>query len=329
MRIVALEEHIVTRSMLAAWRSVEPRWRDLALGPSEGSATGPALLEMGEKRIAEMDRTGVDVQVLSMSTPGLQNLPARQALTLQSASNDLIAAQVHEHPDRFQGFATLATPAPSQAARELERAVTQLGLDGAMVFGRTREKNLDDPAFWPIFEAAAALRAPLYLHPQSPPLAVRQAYYDGLNPRADSAFATHGIGWHYETGVQLVRLALAGLFERFPDLQIITGHWGEVVMFYLDRIDQLAAAVDLPRKPSDYLTSNVSVTPSGLLSPRYLRWALEVLGPERILFAADHPFVPLADGAAHTFLDNAQLDPHTRDLIASGNWERLRAVIRR
>ena len=189
-----------------------------------------------------MDDAGVDVHVLSLTTPGTQNLEPDQAVALQKESNDLLAETVRAHPDRLQGLATLATPAPAQAARELERAVTTLGLDGAMLFGRTRDLNLEHPSFWPIFEAAADLNAPLYLHPQSPPPAVRTAYYDGFGAEVDAAFATHGVGWHYETGVQILRLILAGVFDRFPELQMTTGHWGELILFFLDRIDQLAEA---------------------------------------------------------------------------------------
>jgi len=192
-------------------------------------------------------------------------------VALQTESNDLLAETIRAYPGRLYGLATLATPAPAQAARELERAVTTLGLDGAMIFGRTRDRDLDHPGFWPIFETAAALNAPLYLHPQSPPPAVRTAYYDGFDAALDAAFATHGVGWHYDTGVQILRLILAGIFDRFPGLQVITGHWGEVVLFYLDRIDQLAEVAQLQRQPSDYVRTNLLITPSGILSHRYLQ----------------------------------------------------------
>jgi uncharacterized protein len=173
-----------------------------------------------------------------------------------------------------------------------------LHLDGAMLYGRTRGRNLDHHDFWPIFEAASALRAPLYLHPQSPPPAVRESYYHGFGTAIDAAFATHGIGWHYDTAVVILRMMLAGVFDRFPDLQLITGHWGELMLFYLDRIDQLASVARLPRKPSEYVRAQLYATPSGILSQRYLRWAMEVIGVQRILFATDYPFVPLPKAQA-------------------------------
>lgn len=329
MKVVGLEEHFVTASVLAAWGEVEPRWQDLALTPSRDSASQLRLVGAEPDRIAAMDEVGIDVHVLSVSTPGVQNLPRGQAVALQTETNDALAQLVRSRPDRFGGFATLATPDPERAAAELERAVTSLGLDGAMVFGRTRDRTLDHPDFWPIFEAAEALNAPLYLHPQSPPDAVRAAYYDGFGPAVNAAFATYGVGWHYDTGVQLLRLILAGVFDRFPRLRVITGHWGEMVLFFLDRIDQLGVGAGMARKPSEYLQDNVFVTPSGVLSERYLRWAVDVLGVDHVLFATDYPFVHLPARSARRFLEDSALTDVERLKVASGNWERLRGDIRR
>lgn len=328
-KVIGLEEHFVTAPVLAAWEALDPRWQDLSLATSRGGDTGRRLADLGSDRRAAMADVGVDVQVLSLSTPGVQNLAAAEAVALQTETNNALAQWLRLHTGPFQGFATLATPAPERAAEELERAVTTLGLDGAMLFGRTRDRNLDHSDNWAIFEAAEALNAPLYLHPQSPPPAVRAAYYDGFGPTTNAALATHGLGWHYETGVQLLRLIVAGVFDRFPDLRVITGHWGEMLLFYLDRIDQLAGAAKLAREPSEYFRTNVFVTPSGVLSQHYLRWAIEVLGADRILFATDYPFVPLPSGGARSFLEDSGLSDADRNLIASGNWERLRAQIRR
>ena len=329
VRIIGLEEHFATRAVIDAWLERDPGRSDPAISASTHGVPAVRLLDLARDRLAAMDEVGIDMQVLSLTTPGLHDLPAAQAVDLQHATNDLIAATVCSHPDRFQGFATLATPAPRQAARELERAVTELGLNGAMLFGRTGDRNLDHPDFWPILETAAALRAPLYLHPQTPPSNVRAAYYDGLGAEVSGALATHGLGWHYDAGIQLLRLILAGVFDRLPDLQIIVGHWGEVMLFYLDRIDQLAAVAKLQRKPSDYVRSNVLVTPGEIFSHRYLRWAVEVIGADRILFATDYPFVPVEPGGARRFLNDADLTQPEREGIASGNWDRICAGIRR
>jgi predicted TIM-barrel fold metal-dependent hydrolase len=329
MRTVGTEEHFVTGEVETAWSRLDAAARDDSRGGSPPGEVGERLREVGERRIAAMDEAGLDVQVLSLTSPGLHNLPARAATGLQVATNDRIAALVGAHPDRFQGFATLATPAPAAAADELERAVTQLGLDGALLFGRTGERNLDHPDHWPIFEAAESLRAPLYIHPQIPQPRVRAALYAGFDDDVDNAFASFGIGWHYETGVQFLRLALAGVFDRFPELQVLLGHWGEVVLFYLDRLDGLAVQAKLPRTFSEYVCSNAYVTAGGVYSRRYLRWAVDVVGPQRILFATDYPYRPAPDGGVAQFLRGAGLDPADQERIAAGNWDALVAGIRR
>ena len=325
MKIVALEEHFVTDEIMWLGGAVKPRWRDPSAGfMPPGGDMAARLHDLGDERVRLMDESGVDVQVLSLTTPGVQNLEADDARDAASRVNDLIAATVVERPNRFQGFATLPTPDPAAAARELERAVTRLGLRGAMIFGRTRDRNADAPEFLPICEAAASLRVPLYLHPQVPDQPVRASCYSGLGDGIDLNLAMGGIGWHYETGVQLLRMILSGVFDRFPDLQVIVGHWGEVVLFYLERIDVLSKiAKKLQRPVPDYFRSNVYVTPGGILSPRYLRWATEMVGIDRILFATDYPYVYQGDGAARAFLEGADLSDEDRNKIAHGNWERL------
>src|SRR6476661_3204342 len=183
MKIIGLEEHFATPELIDAWDALEPQWQDVALAHSSDDELTSRLLDVDAERIAAMDDTGLDVAVVSMTTPGLQNLDRADAVALQAVCNDRLADAVRQRPDRLQGVATLATPDPDAAAAELGRAITELGFNGAMLYGRTRDRNLDHPDFWPIFEAAEALNAPLYLHPQSPPPAVRAAYYSGLLQR--------------------------------------------------------------------------------------------------------------------------------------------------
>jgi uncharacterized protein len=328
MRIVGLEEHYVTPEVVDAWNSLDARWQDPAMAGTVGE-TGRRLADLGDERLAVMDDAGIDTQVLSLTTPGLFNLDAAAGVSLQSTCNDRLANAVREKPHRLRGFATLALQDPDAAAAELQRAVKDLDFDGALIFSRVRDKSIDHTDFWPLFEAAEALGAPLYLHPQSPPEGVRAAYYSGFGDVVDAAFSTHGVGWHYDAGVQLLRLMLAGVFDQFPRLQVIMGHWGEMVPFYLERIEHMAAIAGLPKTISEYVAANVHLTPGGMFSQRYLRWALEVVGAERIMFAADYPFIPTAGGAARHFLDAADVTEVQREAIASGNWERLRAGIQR
>jgi uncharacterized protein len=329
LRTIGTEEHFVSDEVVAAWSRLDPD----ASGDERASVPpgemGERLREVGARRIAAMDEAGLEVQVISLTAPGLHSLPAEDAARLQVETNDHIAGLVRAHPDRFQGFATLAMPAPAAAAQELERAVTKLGLNGALLFGRTGERNLDHPENWPIFEAAAALRAPLYIHPQLPQPRVRAALYSGFDDAISTGFAAFGIGWHYETGVQFLRLALAGVFDRFPDLQVLLGHWGEVVLFYLDRADGLALQAKLPLTFSEYARRNTYITAGGVYSRRYLRWAAEVVGVERLMFATDYPYRPGPDGGVEQFLESTGLDRAAQERIAAGNWDALVAGIRR
>jgi uncharacterized protein len=328
VKTIGLEEHFVTNDVQQAWSRLEPQWQNPP-GLNARGDLAQRLADLDAERFAAMEDSGLDVQVLSLTSPGVQNVPASDAVALQTASNDLVADAVRAHPDRLQGFATLATTDPVKAAGELERAVTTLGLNGALIFPRSREHRLDERAFWPIFEAAAALKAPLYLHPQVPPPPVRDAYYSGFDDTVDAGLATYGIGWHYDVGVALLRLILAGVFDEFPDLQVIVGHWGETVLFYLDRVDNLAAAAQRERPISDYFRTNVLVTPSGIFSQRYLRWAIEVIGVDRILYSTDYPYRIAPDGGARRFLQDADLSEDDRESIASTNWDRIVAGIRR
>ncbi|MBV8884710.1 MAG: amidohydrolase [Chroococcidiopsidaceae cyanobacterium CP_BM_RX_35] len=276
-----------------------------------------------------MDESGVNVQVLSLTTPALQGLDPELAVELAQQANDLIGETIRQYPDRFEGFATLPTPNPDEAARELERAVTTLGCKGAMLFGRTRDRNLDHPDFLPIFEMAANLQAPIYLHPQIPAPAVREAYYSGFGEQMDGLFATAGWGWHIETGIQAVRLILSGIFDRFPDLQIILGHWGESMLFYLERINVMSESAEHLQRPiASYVRENFYVTPSGMFSSKYLNWSLDEIGAERIMFSTDYPYLLAPRHGARDFIEKSAIPDATKQLIANGNWQRLSKQVR-
>lgn len=329
MQLTGVEEHFVTPEILDAWRRLDPGLQDLSLTASSHGESARRLTDLGRGRLLDMDATGLDVAVLSLTTPGVHNLAPADAVALARSTNDLLGDAVRARPDRLQGWATVPTPSPHAAADELERAVRHLGLAGGMLFGRTGGRSLDHPDFVPIFEAAAALRVPLYLHPQSPPTSVRSTYYAGLGAPLDAAMSTFGLGWHYETGVQLLRLILTGVFERFPELQVVTGHWGETVLFFLERIDKLSAVARLPRSITSYFQTNVLVTPSGILSQRYLDWAVEVVGVERLLFGSDYPFEFAPEAGARRFVESATLSLTDKEALASGNWHRLTAASKR
>jgi predicted TIM-barrel fold metal-dependent hydrolase len=174
-----------------------------------------------------------------------------------------------------------------------------------------------------MFEMAARLGVPVFVHPQIPQRAVREVYYSGFSDQIDTAFATFALGWHYEAGIQFVRLILAGVFDKYPSLQIILGHWGEVVLFYVERLGSLARVAHLQRPIAEYIRQNLYVTSSGMWSDSYLQRTLELVGPERILFSTDYPYQYRPGRPGRSFIEKAALAPEQQELFAHGNWERL------
>jgi uncharacterized protein len=321
MKLIAVEEHFLTPEVRLAW--ADPASAPDPAATFDGGEIGRHLEDLGEDRLHLMDEAGVDVQVLSLTTPGLHNLAPDRAVELARRVNDRIAEAVARYPERFQGFATLPTPAPNEAARELERAVRDLGLKGAMLCGRTRERNLDHPDFRPLLERAATLGVPLFIHPQIPQRAVCDVLYAGISPQVDLALSAYGLGWHYEAGVQFVRLVASGTFDRLPSLQIVLGHWGEVVLFYLERLAALDRAAGLRRRVAEVARENLYVTASGMFSEAYLRRCLEIVGVDRLLFSTDYPYQYRIGREARGFVERAPLDEGDRARFAHGNWERL------
>jgi predicted TIM-barrel fold metal-dependent hydrolase len=329
MKIVALEEHVVFPFLLDAWK-VTGAVPEIAQHGYGDEPIARRLRDTGAARVADMDAMGVDVQVLSVTTPGTIVFGPDDAVVIARECNNALADVVAARPDRIDAFATLPTSDPIGAAAELERAVQRLGLRGALVYGRTGERNADHASFEDLYATAARLRVPLYLHPQMPPKAVASAYYAGFGEPLDTMFASFGLGWYYETGVQLLRMIFAGVFDRNPGLQVIVGHWGELILFYLEHTAVLQTmGLKLERPLIDYFRQNVWITGSGLLSERYMRWALEVVGPGRIMYSTDYPFtfdtgydaMTTKSAAARRFIEEARFDKNDRHAIASGNWQ--------
>lgn len=320
MKIIAVEEHVLPDAVKEAWSTI-PGADDGTLGLNPG-VIGDRLADLGEARLALMDETGVDVQVLSLTTPGLNNL-GRHGLDLARRTNDLLAATVASNPLRFQSLAVLPSPDPEAAARELERAVKELGAKGAILYGRVGDKNLDDAMFEPTFACAAELGVPLLIHPQIPQASVREAYYAGFSAPVDLALSTFALGWHFEAGMQFVRLVLGGVFDRHPTLQVILGHWGELVIFYLERLVMLDRVSKLQRPFIEYVRNNLYLTASGMFNPTYLQQAVDAVGVDRILFSTDFPYQYRPGGDARNFVERLALDDTNKTKFAYLNWEKL------
>jgi hypothetical protein len=320
VRAIALEEHYANPDFLDG-PGHELKAQALKFG-------GPAaklfeqLSEVGEMRIAEMDAAGIDMQVLSLTSPGTEQLEADDAAAVARTANDFLADAVRKNPARFAGFAALPTAAPEKAALELDHMVRHRGFRGALINGHNRGRYLDDKFFWPIFEAAEALNVPIYLHPTQPPKPVIEASYGGFSPIVTEMFAGAGWGWHIETAIHVIRLILGGVFDSFPKLQIVIGHMGETLPFMMQRLDVMPVAMTrLNRAISSYLAENVHYTVSGFnFMPVFLNLVFQV-GIDRIMFSADFPYSSMAK--ARAFLDSLPLCSSDKAKIAHRNAERL------
>jgi predicted TIM-barrel fold metal-dependent hydrolase len=284
---------------------------------------GEQLQDVGDKRIAEMDAAGIDMQVLSLNSPGVEQADVADQLSVAVESNDFLLEAVKKYPKRFAAFAALPVAAPDKAAEELERRVRQQGFKGTLINGHTRGRYLDDKFLSPILERAEALNVPLYLHPTVPPKAVVEASFGGFSPAVTAMLVGGAWGWHIETSVHLIRMMLGGVFDRYPRLQVVIGHLGEGIPFMLPRLNRnLPKEVTKLERPIEaYLRENVHYTFGGFNFPAtFLNLLLEV-GIGRIMFSVDHPYGSMAE--ARAFLQQLPVSEADRERIAHGNAEKL------
>ncbi|MQA87481.1 MAG: amidohydrolase family protein [Streptosporangiales bacterium] len=302
---IATEEAFAPAEMIAQWREMlaagaidDPGFLSLWGFYLTSRAERPTsvverLQDMGERRLADMDGSGIDRQIVSLTAPGTQIFDRDRAVGIATLANDQLAEACRRHPDRFTGLTAVAPQDPDHAAKEIERGARELGFKGVIINSHTNDEYLDDQKFWAIFEAAEAADAPIYIHPNTPSRGLIQPLLDaGLDG------AIYGFG--VETGMHLLRLIVAGVFDRFPRLKIVVGHLGEALPFWLYRLDYMHAATvrsqryasmrPLAKKPSDYLRENVWVTTSGMAWAPAIMFCREVLDADRVLYAMDYPY---------------------------------------
>ena len=292
MRTITLEEHFVTRDFLKATVS------DSADTPEYMQRLQAQLLDLGEGRIRAMDEGGVDLQILSLAAIGVDSLsPADQTSVLRGVHDELASA-IQAYPDRLKVFCTPALKEPANAVRELERTVKIPGFVGMMIDGTIDGKFLDAPEFFPILEAAESLDVPVYIHPAPPPEPVKTAYYSGLPGDTGHLLSIAGWGWHSETAIHILRLILAGVFDKLPKLQVIIGHMGEGIPYALARTNGVLtpASKHLKRSIAETFQQQVHVTTSGYFTRPSFDCAREVLGLDRLMYSVDYPFSPNTKG---------------------------------
>lgn len=272
------------------------------------------LQDMDQVRLAHMDAAGVDMQVLALTSPGVQVMDKATAVSFSQQANDYLAEAVARHPTRFAGMIAVAPQDPAAAAREIERGVSRLGMNAVVINSHTQGEYLSDPKFWDIFAAAQACDTPIYLHPNAMPANMIASFQDcGLDG------AIYGFG--VETGLHALRIITAGVFDHFPRLRMIIGHMGEALPFWAYRLDYMhratvrsqryASMKPIRRQPSDYLRENFYITNSGVAWEPAIRFTQEFMGPQRVLYAMDYPYQHAVDEVI-ALDDMAMPDDHKR-----------------
>jgi 5-carboxyvanillate decarboxylase len=304
-RRIATEEAFATPEMFKLYRDALSRksiddpgfnsmWGFYLGSPSE-RATGiiERIQWLDERRVRDMDATGIDLQILSLTSPGVQVFDAATATALARSSNDQLAEAIRRHPTRFAGLAAVAPQDPQGAAKEIERGIRELGLKGVIINSHVRGEYLDHSKYWDIFAAAEQLDAPIYIHPGTPPASMIQPF---LESGLDGAIFGFGV----ETALHTLRLIMSGVFDRFPRLKVVIGHMGEALPFWLFRLDYMYRATLNSKRypqlkpnrklPSDYMRENIYVTTSGMPWGPAILFGQQVLGVERVLYAMDYPY---------------------------------------
>lgn len=334
MKKIDFEAHFFTREYLKALsenkgyprlvEGNEGQTRRLWYAPEVGQPFRDflfnSLLEMGEERLKNMDASGIDVQALSLSAPGLEQLGPEIGKALARESNNALSEIIMKYPDRFVGYASLAPKAPEEAADELERAVKELGFIGWNTHSNYGDSYLDDKRYLPILEMVERLGVPIYLHPTVPAMPQVRTY--------GFAIAGAPFGFGMEAAMCMMRLIYSGLFDRYPGLKIILGHLGETLPFLFKRIDwayvrpfDSAARPDLSKKPSEYLKNNVFITTSGNYYEPAFMCAREALGIDRILLGTDYPYEDMDE--CIEFLDGLPISGEEKEKIYFKNAKQL------
>lgn len=279
------------------------------------------LLDVEGERLRQMDEHGVDMHILSLTAPGVQMFDADTATDLASLANDRLAEICARHPRRFAGLASFAPQSPGRAAREMERAINDLHLNGFVVNSHTQDEYLDDPKFWPMLEAAEALDATIYIHPRAPSSGLKGPLQDyGM----DSAMWGYGV----EVGTHVVRMMAGGVFDQFPNLRICIGHMGEAIPFWIWRIafmNERAQSIGLAKKTKlrmdEYFKRNFVITTSGVEDHLALRYSIDKIGVDNVMWAIDYPYQPTEP--AVRFMDSAPLSDEEREKVYYKNAARI------
>jgi len=329
MKTIDTEHHFVTELYMETLRSntTTPRvvegkglgyWEDAWI-PIGATGAGPKLADMGEGRIKLMDEAGVDVALLSLAAPGVEPLEPSLATRVAADTNDRLAEYIDAYPDRLMGMATLAPKDVDSATKELERCVKELGFKGWNTHSNFGDSYIDEKQYWPLLAKAEELGVPIYLHPTAPMIPDIRTFGICLSG------PTFGFGT--EVMWVFLRMIHRGVFDAFPKLKIILGHFGEAFPFLLDRVDtayrqgypQPCAEIGEGSKElaSHYVLNNMLVTTSGNYLPAAYYCTRDALGLDKILLATDYPFEQMNRGI--DFIKGLPIYDEEKAQVCEGN----------
>ena len=241
----------------------------------------PAMTDVA-KRIEDMDRVGIDVEVVSLSTPNVFFTDAEHQPAVARMMNDSYAELIARHPKRFKGFASIPMDAPDAALDELHRAIDTLKLNGVILLSNIGGKPLTSPEYRPFFEEANRMKLCIFLHPMLP------AHSDAFREYVLGPI----IGFPFDTSLAVARMCYDGMFEELPDIRWIIGHLGGAIPYLMERMDNgfrdfADCRVKIDKLPSVYLKRLYYDTVS--FSPYTLKMVRDMVGAEHMVMGSDYP----------------------------------------
>lgn len=271
----------------------------------------PAMTDVA-KRIEDMDRVGIDVEVVSLSTPNVFFTDAEHQPEVARLINDSYASLISEHPKRFKGFASIPMDAPEAALTELHRALDELQLNGVVLLSNIAGKPLTSPEYRPFFEEANRMGLCIFLHPMIP-----------LNSEPFREYVLGPIvGFPFDTTLAVARMCYSGMFEEFPNIRWIVGHLGGAVPYLMERMDNgyrdfAECREKIDKLPSVYLKQLYYDTVS--FSPYTLKMVRDMMGADHMVMGSDYPHLLGSIDRAVTTIEGLQITEQEREEIFSGN----------
>ena len=323
MKLIGIEEHWCPRELFE--EEGTPGYNSILsvkklFSESQFELACKSISDIGEERIKMMDAIGLDMQILSICNVNMETLPDEEAIKYAKLSNDILSKSLSQYPDRFKGLMAIPTGVPSEAVKEIKRCSQKEGFVGIVINGHIKGHYLDEPQFEPILEAAEKYNMPLYIHPALPPKQIIDTYYNVQDPYQTNVLASGGWGWHIETGVHILRLIAAGVFDKHPNLKVIVGHLGEGIPFFMERLYN-ATKGNLKKSYPDYLKENIYYSIAGFHDPDLLDYVLKKVGEDQIMFSTDYPFNPPMQEI--NYFKNTLLTEDIKEKISYKNAERV------